>query len=80
MLKQIRHYLDNPEDIPDIPPASAEYLEVRLNASYLIATGALDEMRKAGFSEQYIAGFMDGCHAATDIIELMQEAQHNKEE
>ena len=80
MLKQIQHYIHNPEDIPDIPPASAEYLEVRLNASYLIATGAIDELRKAGYSESYIAGFIDGCNAATEIVELMQETQKQKEE
>jgi len=80
LLKQIQHYIHNPEDIPDIPPASAEYLEVRLNASYLIATGAIDELRKAGYSESYIAGFIDGCNAATEIVELMQETQKQKEE
>ncbi|WYW04231.1 hypothetical protein Kallioja_00033 [Pseudomonas phage vB_PpuP-Kallioja] len=80
MLKQIQHYIHNPDDIPDIPQASADYLNVRLNASYLIATGAVDELRKAGFSEQYIMGFIDGCNAATEIVELMQESQFNKEE
>jgi hypothetical protein len=78
LLKQIQHYLNNPEDIPDIPPASAEYLNVRLNASYLIRTGALDDLRKAGYSEQYIAGFIDGCNAATEIVELMQETNSNQ--
>lgn len=80
MLKQIQHYIQNPDDIPDISPASADYLNVRLNASYLISTGAVDELRKAGFSEGYIMGFIDGCNAATEIVELMQEAQLNKEE
>lgn len=80
MLKAIKHYIHNPEDIPDISPASADYLNVRLNASYLIATGAVDELRKAGYSESYIMGFIDGCNAATEIVDLMQEAQLNKEE
>lgn len=80
MLKQIQHFIQNPEDIPDISPATADYLNVRLNASYLIATGALDELRKAGYSEGYIMGFVDGCNAATEIVELMQESQLNKED
>ena len=80
MLKQIQHFIHNPDDIPDIPQASADYLNVRLNATYLIATGAVDELRKAGFTEAYIMGFIDGCNAATEIVELMQEAQLNKEE
>ncbi|WYW04282.1 hypothetical protein Kompost2_00032 [Pseudomonas phage vB_PpuP-Kompost-2] len=80
MLKQVQHYIHNPDDIPDISQASADYLNVRLNASYLIATGAIDELRKAGFSEGYIAGFIDGCNAATEVVELMQESQHKEEE
>lgn len=73
MLKQVQHHINNPDDIPDIPNSSADYLNVRLNASYLIATGAVDELRRAGYSEGYIMGFIDGCNAATEIVELMQE-------
>lgn len=80
MLREIQHVLDNPEDIPAIPPASAQYLEVRLNAAYLIRSGVLDDLRKAGFSESYIAGFVEGCAAACEIVELMQEAQSQKED
>lgn len=81
MLPIIQHHLRNPEDIPDIPKASAEYLEVRCNASYLIASGAIDGLRKAGYSEAYIAGFIDGCNSIVEIVELMQEAQvQHKEE
>lgn len=79
MLAVIQHHIRNPDDIPDIPQRSAEYLAVRLNASYLIATGSVDELRKAGYSEQYIAGFLDGCNAAVEITELMQESQRQQE-
>lgn len=79
MLKQIQHFIHNPDDIPDISPASADYLNARLNAAYLIATGAIDELRKLGYSESHILGFIDGCNAATEIVELMQESQFNKE-
>lgn len=75
MLPIIQHYIHNPDDIPDIPPASAQYLNVRLNASYLIATGVVDELRKAGYSESYIAGFLDGCNAGTEVVDLMAESQ-----
>lgn len=80
MLSIIQHHLNNPDDIPDIAPAAAEYLAVRLNASYLIATGVIDDLRKAGYSEQYIAGFMDGANAAVEVTELMQEAQKQQQE
>lgn len=80
MLSIIQHYLNNPEDVPDIAPQSAEYLNVRLNTSYLIASGAVDELKRAGYSEQYIAGFLDGCNGATEIVDFMQEFQKQKEE
>ncbi|AUV61739.1 hypothetical protein HOS76_gp45 [Pseudomonas phage Henninger] len=80
MLPIVQHYINNPDDVPDIPPASAEYLNVRLNASYLIATGSVDELRKQGYSEQYIAGFLDGCHSATEIVDFMKESQGHKED
>ncbi len=80
MLAIVQHYIQNPDDIPDIAPASAEYLNVRLNASYLIATGMVDELRRSGMSEQFIAGFLEGCNAATEIIELMQDSQRQQED
>ena len=80
MLKVIQHHIQNPDDIPDIAPAAAEYLAVRLNASYLVATGVIDDLRKHGYSESFIAGFLDGCNAAVEITELMQEAQIQREE
>lgn len=80
MLSIIQHHLNNPDDIPDISPVAAEYLAVRLNGSYLIATGVIDDLRKAGYSESYIAGFMDGANAAVEVTELMQEAQKQRQE
>lgn len=75
MLSQIKHYLENPEDIPPIPNATSEYLKARLNHSYLLRTGALDDLRRGGMSEAAILGFIEGAAAAVEIIELMEEAQ-----
>lgn len=76
MLNDIQAVISDPENIPDIPNASAQYLNVRCNASYLIRTGALDDLRRAGYSEKYILGFIDGLNAATEIVELMQEQRN----
>lgn len=73
MLTQIQAVIDNPEDIPDIPRATADYLKVRLNASYLERTGVLDDLQRAGWSEGKILGFIQGCAAVTEIIEIMQD-------
>lgn len=80
MLAVIQHHIDNPDDVPDIPNASAEYLNVRLNPSYLIATGVVDDLRKGGYSEAHILGFLDGCNAATELVDFMKDHQKQKEE
>lgn len=78
MLKEIKHIIENPEDIPGIPDASATYLHARLNPTYLMRTGVVDELRRAGFSEAYVAGFLDGCNAAVEVVELMDESQRQE--
>lgn len=80
MLNDIQAVISDPENIPDISNASAQYLNVRCNASYLIRTGALDDLRKAGYSEKYILGFIDGLNSVTELIELMQEQRNTPTE
>lgn len=75
MLAEIQHFIDHPDDIPDIPPASAQYLQVRLNPAYLVRTGVMEDFRKAGYSEQWILGFMEACVSVVELVEQMQEAQ-----
>lgn len=77
MLQEIKHFIDNPEDVPGIPEASAQYLKVRLNPAYLMRTGITDELTKAGWSEGKIMGFLEGVAAAVEIVEQMQEAQRS---
>lgn len=80
MLTVIQGIIDNPSDIPDIPQASAEYLMVRCNHAYLSRTGALDDLRKAGYSESFIAGFIEGLGCVPELIELMQSSKEPEEE
>lgn len=69
MLKPIEHLVMNPEDIPDMPKATAEYLQVRFNLSYLDNTGHLELMRRAGCSESHILGFIQGLQYASNVID-----------
>jgi len=80
VLNDIQAVISDPENIPDIPNASAQYLNVRCNASYLIRTGVLEDLRKAGYSESFIGGFLEGMTAVTEIIELMQEQRNTPTE
>ncbi|WP_397381090.1 phage protein [Pseudomonas sp.] len=78
MLSALQHHLDNPDDIPSIPPASSQFLQARLNPAYLMRIGVLDDLRRAGFSEQAILGFLEGVTAAVEVIELMETAQEQR--
>ncbi|ANY29044.1 hypothetical protein UNOSLW4_0145 [Pseudomonas phage UNO-SLW4] len=80
MLKEIQHFIDHPDDIPDIPDASAQFLKVRLNPAYLMRTGVTDDLTKAGWSEGKIMGFLEGCASVVELIELMQEARVNPQQ
>lgn len=80
MLSQIKHYFQNPEDIPSIPPVSAEFLKVRLNMAYLIGSGALDQLRNQGWSESAILGFLEGVNAAVEVVELMERTHEERYE
>lgn len=72
MLKPIEHLVKNPEDIPDMPRATAEYLQVRFNLSYLDMTGQLEHMRRAGCSEAHILGFIQGLQYASNVIDEIE--------
>lgn len=76
MLQIIQDVLNDPENIPDIPNASANYLMVRCNYSYLQRSGAIDDLRRAGYSEQYILGFVDGLGAVPELCELMMNQRN----
>lgn len=80
MLDALQHHFDNPEDIPAIPPASSQFLQARLNPAYLMRVGVLDNLRRGGFSEQAILGFLEGANAAVELIELMEQAQKQNAE
>lgn len=80
MLTVLQHHLDNPEDIPAIPHASSQFLQARLNPAYLMRTGVLEDLRRSGFSEQAILGFLEGVNAAVELIELMEFAQRQSHE
>ncbi|WP_435634305.1 phage protein [Pseudomonas solani] len=75
MLSVLQHHFDNPEDIPAIPESSSQFLQARLNPAYLMRVGVLADLRRDGFSEQAILGFLEGVNAAIEVIELMEAAQ-----
>lgn len=72
MLNNINHVIQNPDDIPDVPRAVKEYLQVRFNFTYLDATSHLALMRKSGCSEAHMLGFIEGLTYASKVLDEME--------
>lgn len=72
MLNSINHVIQNPNDIPDVPYAVKEYLQVRFNFAYLDATSHMALMRKAGCSEAHMLGFIEGLTYASKVLDEME--------
>lgn len=72
MLHNINHVIQNPNDIPDVPRALKEYLQVRFNFTYLDATSHMALMRKAGCSEAHMLGFIEGLTYASKVLDEME--------
>lgn len=72
MLSPILNVIQNPEDIPDIAPATKEYLQVRYNMAYLDASNHISLMRKSGCSESHILGFIEGLAYASKVLDEME--------
>lgn len=81
MLHNINHVIQNPDDIPDVPRAVKEYLQVRFNFTYLDATSHMALMRKAGCSESHMLGFIEGLTYASKVLDEMEAMRElNKQE
>lgn len=81
MLHNINHVIQNPDDIPDVPRAVKEYLQVRFNFTYLDATSHMALMRKAGCSESHMLGFIEGLTYASKVLDEMEAVREmNKQE
>lgn len=69
MLQPFKQLIENPEDIPMIPPNVAEYLQARLNPGYLMQAGTVRWLHEQGYSENHIMGFLAGVQYAIQTID-----------
>lgn len=72
MLIPIDNIIKNPNDVPDIAPATKEYLQARYSHTYLDASNHITLMRKAGCSESHILGFIEGLAYASKVLDEME--------
>ncbi|ANM46370.1 hypothetical protein BI037_gp37 [Morganella phage vB_MmoP_MP2] len=81
MIDKIKHYLKNPNDILAVPPAVKEYLSVRYNMSYLLASGELKDIRKKhDLSEEAVLGFIIGLEYAAGVLEEIDLRISNRQD
>lgn len=80
MLTPIKKVIENPQDIPNVPRALMEYLQVQFNANYVITTGLIDNLKKSGWSESYIAGFLYGLNYASQTLDDMEAIRKEQQE
>lgn len=81
MIADIKHVLDNPNDVPDVPPMVMRYLQAVLSSEYITESGQLKALRAAGYSEQAIFGFILGTQYASKMLDEMEARKRmNREE
>ena len=72
MIADIKHVLENPNDVPDVPSSVMRYLQAVLTAECIIESGQLKSLRASGYSEQTIFGFILGAQYASKVLDEME--------
>ncbi|UKH49707.1 protein of unknown function DUF2717 [Rahnella phage Sarma103] len=80
MLLPIKKLLDNPRDIPTLSRAATEYLQVQYNAGFFMQMGNVDNLKRLGYSESYIAGYLAGLQYASQTIDDMEAIRQEQTE
>lgn len=70
MLPQIKEILERGADsIPAIPAPVISYLQTVFSPSYQFAVGNVTDLKKSGWSEEYILGYLAGLESASQTID-----------
>lgn len=69
MLPEIKQLIDNPEDVPNVPRGVKKYLQASFTLEYLDGVGEIDRLKRLGYSEQVILGFILGLKYASNSLD-----------
>lgn len=72
MLNPIKKFLENPDDIPNVPRTVMEYLQIKFNAGFFMQQGHATVLKNSGYSEAYIAGYLAGLNYASQTLDNME--------
>lgn len=68
----IRQAQEDTLDLPAISESATQFISALGNYSYVYKIGILSDLKSAGYSESYIAGFIAGLQYLTDSIDSMR--------
>lgn len=55
--------------VPAISESAVQFLHILFNASYASKLGVIQDLKAAGYSEGYIAGFIGGLQYCSDTLD-----------
>lgn len=58
MLEPMKRIYENPEDVPVLSEVQTQGIQARFNAGFLIESGEVSNLKKQGWSEEFILGYL----------------------
>lgn len=55
--------------VPALSDSAVQFLHIMFNASYASQLGIINQLKQAGYSEAYIAGFIGGLQYCSDTLD-----------
>ena len=63
--------------VPALSESAVQFLHILFNASYASKLGVLNDLKAAGYSEGYIAGFIGGLQYCSDTLDSAVAKRQN---
>ena len=65
----VEQLIDERLKVPAFSDSAVQFLHTMFNASYASKLGVLNDLKRAGYSEAYIAGFIGGLQYCSDTLD-----------
>ncbi|QVV96873.1 hypothetical protein [Kosakonia phage Kc166A] len=63
--------------VPAISDSAVQFLHIMFNASYASKLGVIRDLKLAGYSEAYIAGFIGGLQYCSDTLDSAMDKRES---
>lgn len=65
----VSQIVDERLKVPAFSDSAIQFLHIMFNASYASKLGVINDLKAAGYSESYIAGFIGGLQYCSDTVD-----------